>query len=117
MPIRLAQRAKELESLRILRECPHIALVCSWYKQSFFDLRECPVPKTKAEEKNFERIMNIIYHRHSHTLITMAKGAHEIKTKMKQDAAGFADQTDIQRILDNFYRYLIADIFLPNSSY
>ena len=35
MPIRLANRAKELESLRILRECPHIALVCNWYKQVY----------------------------------------------------------------------------------
>jgi pyruvate dehydrogenase kinase 2/3/4 len=108
MPIRLACRAKELESLRILRECPHIALVCSWYKQSFFDIRLSPVPKTKDAEQEFDKIMNIIYHRHSHTLITMAKGAHEIRSMMGHDAEGFADQTDIQRILDNFYRSRIS---------
>lgn len=108
MPIRLANRARELESLRILRDSPHIALVCSWYKQSFFELRGSPMPKTKESETEFDKIMNIIYHRHSHTLITMAKGAHEIRTMMGQDAAGFADQTDIQRILDNFYRSRIS---------
>jgi pyruvate dehydrogenase kinase 2/3/4 len=108
MPIRLANRAKELESLRILRECPHIALVCSWYKQSFNDIRSVAVPKTKDAEQEFMRIMKIIYDRHSHTLITMAKGAHEIRTVMGQDAAGFADQVDLQRILDNFYRSRIS---------
>ena len=108
MPIRLANRAKELESLRILRDSPHIALVCSWYKTSFFDLLEAKVPKTKETEIQFQKVMSIIYNRHSHTLITMAKGAHEIRTMMKQDAAGFADQTDIQRILDNFYRSRIS---------
>lgn len=44
-----------------------------------------------------------IYERHSATLITMAKGAHELRTMLKQDINSFAGQNDIQKRLDEFY--------------
>jgi hypothetical protein len=104
MPIRLAMRAKELESLPMLRQSPHIALVCSWYKQSFLDLRACPYPVDLEKEAQFSRVIDLIYSRHSHTLITMAKGAHEIRKALNKDVLSFADFGEIQQILDNFYR-------------
>ena len=47
--------------------------------------------------------MENIYERHSSTLITMAKGAHEIRLMLKQDVASFADYDDVQKRLDDFY--------------
>jgi pyruvate dehydrogenase kinase 2/3/4 len=108
LPIRLAHRAKELESLPVLRECPHIALVCSWYKQSFIELRECPYPSDSEKEANFRRVVDLIFERHSHTLITMAKGAYELRALLKKNRDEFADYGEIQSILDNFYRSRIG---------
>ena len=46
-----------------------------------------------------------IYERHSSTLITMAKGAHELRTMLKQDISSFAGQNDIQKRL-GYYDYI-----------
>ncbi|RYY88317.1 hypothetical protein EON63_02600 [archaeon] len=48
-------------------------------------------------------VVENIYERHSSTLITMAKGAHEIRMMLKQDVASFADYDDVQKRLDDFY--------------
>jgi pyruvate dehydrogenase kinase 2/3/4 len=77
--------------------------VCSWYKTSFEQLRSCPVPQDKDKEEMFAKVIESIYERHSSTLITMAKGAHELRNMLKQDIDSFADSNDIQNRLDEFY--------------
>jgi hypothetical protein len=51
----------------------------------------------------FSKIIESIYEKHSATLITMAKGAHELRTLLKEDVNTFADHADIQKRLDEFY--------------
>lgn len=75
----------------------------SWYKTSFAQLRSCPVPNDPKKEEMFSKVISSIYERHSATLITMAKGAHEIRNLLKQDVSSFADQDDLQKRLDEFY--------------
>jgi hypothetical protein len=41
----LAHRALDLESLDVFRQSEHIGEVCSWYKKSFQQLIDHPVPK------------------------------------------------------------------------
>lgn len=81
----------------------HIRNVCSWYKTSFAQLRSCPVPQTVENEEIFAKVIESIYERHSNTLITMAKGAHELRHMLNQDTVSFADSEDIQKRLDEFY--------------
>jgi pyruvate dehydrogenase kinase 2/3/4 len=56
-----------------------------------------------ASEEIFAKVIESIYERHSSTLITMAKGAHELRTIMNHDVAAFADSSDVQKRLDEFY--------------
>eukprot|EP01033_Poteriospumella_lacustris_P018313 gene18313-13160_t len=51
----------------------------------------------------FAKVISSIYDRHSSTLITMAKGAHEIRNLLKQDINAFADHDDLQKRLEDFY--------------
>jgi pyruvate dehydrogenase kinase 2/3/4 len=77
--------------------------VSSWYKSSFAQLRACPVPNDPKKEEMFAKVISSIYDRHSFTLITMAKGAHEIRNLLKQNVNSFADHDDLQKRLDEFY--------------
>jgi hypothetical protein len=70
----LAHRALDLESLDVFRQSEHIGEVCSWYKKSFQQLIDHPVPKDMKQEGHFAQMMADVYERHSGTLLTMAKG-------------------------------------------
>lgn len=77
--------------------------VCNWYKTSFHELRNCAAPIDHEKEKIFAKVIESIYERHSATLITMAKGAHEIRTTLNHDMAAFAEHHSVQTRLDDFY--------------
>ena len=102
LPVRLAHRAIELEST-VLASSKHIQEVCSWYKQSFKEIRECELPMDVEKEARFAQVIDSIYLRHSTTLMTMAKGAHEIRSKGGLDIREFSEQEEYQRNLDDFY--------------
>lgn len=103
LPVRLAHRAVELEGYALFKESASMRNVCNWYKTSFAQLRECPAPTDLEKEAKFAKVIDSIYERHSATLITMAKGAHEVKTSLNKDTDSFADFQDIQKRLDDFY--------------
>ena len=122
LPIRLAQRAVKLEASPLFARSGKLipSMICnllfitflflgniknvaSWYKTSFAQLRACPVPNDPEKEAIFAKVIESIYERHSTTLITMAKGAHELRTMLNEDVATFADHEDIQKRLDDFY--------------
>jgi pyruvate dehydrogenase kinase 2/3/4 len=96
-------RAVELDDIPLFRKSENIKNVCSWYKTSFKQLRECPAPINKEKEQYFARAIESIFDRHSATLITMAKGAHELRLLLGQDIATFSERRDIQKRLDDFY--------------
>ena len=55
------------------------------------------------KEAYFSRVIESIYERHSGTLIIMAKGALEIRNILNKDVNSFAEISDIQTRLDDFY--------------
>ena len=61
------------------------------------------VPSDSEKEAAFAKVIESIYERHSSTLITMAKGANEIRTLLKQDVETFAAYQGVQKKLDDFY--------------
>ena len=103
LPVRLAHRACELESSDLFKQSESIMSVCQWYKTSFHELRDCPAPVNAEKEIAFSRVIESIYERHSSTLITMARGAHEIRSTLAQDMASFAEHHQVQKKLDEFY--------------
>ncbi len=103
LPVRLAHRAVELEAYELFSKSPSIMNVCNWYKTSFAQLRVCPAPTDLDKEAQFAKVIESIYERHAPTLITMAKGAHEIKTILDQGTDEFAEMHDIQQRLNDFY--------------
>lgn len=103
LPVRLAHRVVKLEASPLFLKSTNIKNVCSWYKTSFAQMRSCPAPITKEKEEIFAKNIESIYERHSATLITMAKGAHELKKYLKQDMNAFSESQEIQKILDDFY--------------
>jgi len=94
-------KVKLLLTLYILPES--IKNVCKWYKQSFSQIRSFPIPVDSEKEAAFAKLLSSINERHSYSLITMAKGAHEIRTLLGQDLDTFAEHHDIQRRIDDFY--------------
>ena len=103
LPVRLAHRAVELESSDLFKTSESIMNVCKWYKKSFQELRACPAPVNLEKEAVFSKTIESIYERHSATLITMAKGAHEIRSTLQADVNSFAEQHQVQKRLDEFY--------------
>ncbi|KAJ1410185.1 branched-chain alpha-ketoacid dehydrogenase [Ochromonadaceae sp. CCMP2298] len=103
LPVRFSHRAVELENHPLLSRSPSIRNIAQWYKTSFMQIRDCPVPQDAEKEEVFARCIDRIYERHAYTLIAMAKGAHEIRTILNYDVEGFADYMDIQKTLDEFY--------------
>jgi hypothetical protein len=90
--------------LRFCSSClENIKQVSGWYKSSFAHLRSCPVPNDPEKEAIFAKVIETIYEKHSATLITMAKGANELRNMLKTDMNSFADHDDIQKRLDEFY--------------
>mmetsp|Transcript_15403 Transcript_15403/g.13938 ORF Transcript_15403/g.13938 Transcript_15403/m.13938 type:complete len:409 (-) Transcript_15403:998-2224(-) len=102
LPIRLSSQVIDLEDFNVNIKSSYINTICSWYKSSFTQIRSCPVPINKELEQKFAHMIESIAERHSATLITMAKGAHEIKHKY-QCQYNFYDENDIQKRLDSFY--------------
>mmetsp|Transcript_14608 Transcript_14608/g.21780 ORF Transcript_14608/g.21780 Transcript_14608/m.21780 type:complete len:399 (-) Transcript_14608:172-1368(-) len=103
LPIRLAHRIIRLEESATFTKSDSIQNVCKWYKQSFSQIRSFPIPVDSEKEAAFAKLLSSINERHSYSLITMAKGAHEIRTLLCQDLDTFADHHDIQRRIDDFY--------------
>ena len=81
----------------------YIIKVCNWYKKSFQEIRDCPPPVDLTTEKQFAKLIDSVYERHSSTLMQMAKGAHEIRTILNKDVMSFAEYDDVQRNLNDFY--------------
>lgn len=103
LPIRLAHRVVELESIPIMRESTHVQKVISWYKQSFEELRSVSAPVDVEKELVFYKVLEGIFHRHAPTLLTMAKGAHEMRVMMDHDMHEFSEFNEVQDSLDKFY--------------
>jgi len=110
LPKRLGRQIRQLDNLpKGLNLMPSVRLVRDWYMASFNDLYHAKRPKTPEEELHFTKILEGIYTRHNPTLISVAKGVHELKNKMKESIylndANFdlAEFSELHHALDAFY--------------
>ncbi|KAG5183205.1 pyruvate dehydrogenase kinase [Tribonema minus] len=112
LPIRLAHRVRDLESVPEMLQQKSIQQVREWYVQSYDDIRQCPPPRTREVEKHFAKLLHDIYSRHAPVLLTMARGVWELRESFR--ASGdkhardhvrlyFYDFDRLHNFLDGFY--------------
>jgi pyruvate dehydrogenase kinase 2/3/4 len=100
LPVRLAHRIRELETLPIgLSTMPSVRLLRDMYVESFCDLVESPRPEVVQDEEQFTRLLDNIKQRHNNVVSIMAKGIQELKQALGSNELS----TEIQEFLDRFY--------------
>lgn len=109
LPIRLAKRIADLDTVPMMKDMASVQLVRAWYLQSFLELTNFREVTTKEDEADFARALEVIYERHSGVLVTMARGAMELRKNIRQGTYGHSgDLSDeemqkMHKFLDNFY--------------
>ena len=117
LPVRLARRVLELKSgPEGIGTMPAVIRVREWYEQSFEDIRRARVPVDLETEAEFHRLLIKIYDRHAPTLVTMARGVHELRQALTQknlvrsasaggegEGVDFGELTELHTFLDKFY--------------
>ncbi|KAH7513564.1 hypothetical protein FEM48_Zijuj12G0213500 [Ziziphus jujuba var. spinosa] len=100
LPIRIARRAIELESLPYgLSLKPAVR---DWYLDSFRDLRSFPDIKDTNEEREFTKMIKAIKVRHNNVVPMMALGVQQLKKGMDPKIV-YEDLDEIHQFLDRFY--------------
>ncbi|KAF8047346.1 hypothetical protein N665_3081s0004 [Sinapis alba] len=100
LPIRIARRAIELETLPYgLSEKPAVLKVRDWYVESFRDMRAFPEIKDTADEKEFTQMIKAVKVRHNNVVPMMALGVNQLKKGMKL----YENLDEIHQFLDRFY--------------
>ena len=79
LPIRLAHRIKDLDDVPMMSEMKSVLQVRDWYEKSMTELIEFPAITSKEEEEKFAKLLEGIYERHAGVLVTMARGAFELR--------------------------------------
>ncbi|KAJ8623550.1 hypothetical protein MRB53_032079 [Persea americana] len=103
LPIRIARRALELESLPYgLSETSAVLKVRDWYLDSFRDVRLFPEIRDSNDELAFTEMIKMIRLRHNHVVPTMALGVQQLKKDWGPNAS-LEELDEIHRFLDRFY--------------
>lgn len=101
VPIRLAQRVKDLNELPYgLSKNHSVNKVREWYLQSFMDIVEHPMPIVIDEMYKFKEVIEKIHDRHASTLTTMSRGIYELK---REGLINDINNPTIQTFLNRFY--------------
>lgn len=101
LPIRLAQRVKDLNDLPYgLSKNHSVNKVREWYLQSFMDIVEYKQPLVIDEMYKFKEVIEKIHDRHASTLTTMSRGIYELK---KEGLINDITNPTIQTFLNRFY--------------
>ncbi len=108
LPIRLARRAAELESLPYgLSQCPSVQRVRSWYITSYVELQKFVDIRTVEDELAFTDALRAILKRHEHVVPGIAQGIIELKRSRPEFASSVDDLIDsspyLTDFLDRFY--------------
>ncbi|KFK38109.1 hypothetical protein AALP_AA3G070700 [Arabis alpina] len=99
LPIRVARRAIELETLPYgLSEKPAVLKVRDWYVESFRDMRAFPEIKDTSDEKDFTQMIKAVKVRHNNVVPMMALGVNQLKKGINSE-----NLDEIHRFLDRFY--------------
>ncbi|KAG9143400.1 hypothetical protein Leryth_017787 [Lithospermum erythrorhizon] len=103
LPIRIARRAIELQSLPFgLSHKPAVLTVRDWYLDSFRDLRNFPEIKDKNDELEFTKMIKMIKVRHNNVVPTMALGVQQLKKDLSRKV-DYMNLEEIHQFLDRFY--------------
>ncbi|XP_078446668.1 pyruvate dehydrogenase kinase [Wolffia australiana] len=103
LPIRIARRAIEIESLPFgLSDKPAVLKVRDWYLDSFRDLRLFPEIKDAEDERAFTNMIKMIKVRHNNVVPTMALGVQQLKKDLNPKVSR-RDLEEIHEFLDRFY--------------
>ena len=128
LPVRLAHRIVDLESIPYLSSMSPIQEVVGWYKTSFqelmfvfffiflfsssfsfhlslFALRTFPRIESIEDDDKFESTLNTIYHRHDPTHITISRAIHQYHAMRRRgEVPGSKEVFDsINSFMDRFY--------------
>ncbi|CAM9376401.1 unnamed protein product [Scytosiphon promiscuus] len=114
LPIRLAHRVRDLESVPDMLAQKSVQQASSeWYVISYKEIRDFPRPITVDQEVKFAELLKGIYQRHAPVLLTMARGVWELREsfspkdpKRRGNSNRFGDFYDFKRthtFLDGFY--------------
>jgi Mitochondrial branched-chain alpha-ketoacid dehydrogenase kinase len=106
LPVRMARRVADLESIPVLRDMNSVLQVKDAYIQSCMDiLNYTGEINSPAAEEEFSRVIEAIYERHGSVLVQMARGAYEFRQAIRKDK-GITDielEEDTHDFLDRFY--------------
>jgi len=105
LPIRLAIQVRSIDKLPYgLCLMPSVRRIRHWYVESINELHNFPVVRTDEDEAKFYALLKNLFIKHSHTLIAMAKGFHELKTELgKTPEFDTGRDIDVTQNLDEFY--------------
>jgi hypothetical protein len=106
LPVRMARRVADLESIPVLRDMNSVLQVKDAYIQSCMDILNYPREiDSPAAEEEFSRLIENIYERHGSVLVQMARGAYEFRQAIRSDK-GSTDielEEETHLFLDRFY--------------
>ncbi|KAG6428254.1 hypothetical protein SASPL_112505 [Salvia splendens] len=103
LPIRIARRAVELESLPYgLSLKPAVLKVRDWYLESFRDVRSIPEIKDNSDELDFTQMIKMVKVRHNNVVPMMALGVQQLKKDLNRKI-GDEGLDEIHQFLDRFY--------------
>ncbi|CAM0906962.1 unnamed protein product [Alopecurus aequalis] len=104
LPIRIARRAVELDSLPFgLSAKPAILKVRDWYLDSFRDIRYFPDVRNRDDEVAFTQMIKMIKVRHNNVVPTMALGVQQLKNEQFSSRKLPPGFEEIHEFLDRFY--------------
>jgi len=112
LPIRFAHRISDLDNTPFMSEMSSVQQVKQLYLQSFHELIERPEKVQSVEDEvAFAKLVEDIYERHSSVLVTMARGAFELRKSIRDKSLKNKDEgiidydtmEDMHEFLDKFY--------------
>jgi len=113
LPIRLAHRILELEKAPYMRDMPSVKIVKETYIDSFLKILQFPEITSLEREQRFSKLVEGLYEKHSHVLLHMARGAFELRNRIRSgeivlnlrggQGCTFDTLLELHEFLDRFY--------------
>jgi len=104
IPVRVARQVTKIDKLPYgLCLMDSVRKVRHWYKDSFSKLTSFPYPKNIDQAEEYTRLLEELFDRHDGTLMTMAKGVHELKAELKTDGHDISNYIDLTEHLNSLY--------------
>lgn len=105
LPIRLAHRIRDLDSVPILKDIPSIVGVKDLYRRSFAELMALPSRISSIEQEALlAATVEGIYERHANVIVQMAQGAFAFRRQVRTETRADAElQESTHQFLDRFY--------------